>query len=375
MQRKRFGSFFASSLLCACLLAMAAPICVAQAPKAQSKQPNPAVLRVGVAGSEPFVVNSGNGYAGISVEIWQAIADHTGLRYHFQPYGSVPEALAALQAGSLDVVVGPVSVTASRAREVLFSQPYFQSSLSILSSSSSPSPWQRVQPFFSRSFFIAIGILLLVLALVGTLIWLAERKTSADQFPYRAGPGIANGVWLAIVTMTTVGYGDRAPKTFLGRLITGSWMIVSLITATSLIAGIASTLTLTGMRTNLVSTAEELRGKKVAVVPGTPGADFARRYGAEIVNVQSMQEGYKLLHRRSAQAIVFDRPQLLYFGTQQHDSAEAVSKAEYEHQGYAFAFPSSSALLHPVNLSLLRLEESGRVDRIVREWLGDEAQN
>ncbi len=335
----------------------------------------PKVLRVGVAGSEPFVVNAGNGLEGISVEIWQAIADHTGLRYHFQTYGSVPEALTALQDGSVDVVVGPVSVTAGRAREVRFSQPYFQSSLSILSSIHGPSIWQRVQPFFSPSFFITIGILLFVLALVGTLVWLAERKTSTDQFPYRAGPGIANGIWLALVTMTTVGYGDRAPKTFWGRLVTGTWMIVSLITATSLIAGIASTLTLTGLQTNVVSTAEQLRGKKVAAVPGTPGAVFARRYGAEIVNAQSIQEGYRLVHQRSAQAMVFDRPQLLYYESKQHDSGESVSKAEYNRQAYAFAFPPSSDLIHSVNISLLRLEESGRVGRIVREWLGDEAEN
>lgn len=365
----------AAQTLCILLAFTAACLCMAQSRIAHNETPAPNVLRVAVAGSEPFVVHSGNGYAGISVEIWQALADHTGLRYHFQQYGSVPDALTALQDGTVDVVVGPVSVTASRANKVAFSQPYYQSSLSILSGMNSPSIWQRVQPFFSPSFFIAIGILLFVLAVVGTLIWLAERKASADEFPYKAAPGIANGIWLAVVTMTTVGYGDRAPKTFLGRVITGIWMVVSLITATSLIAGIASTLTLTGMQTNIVSTAEDLHGKKVAVVPGTPGAGFAQSYGAHLVNVPSVQNGFKLVHDHAVQAMVFDRPQLLYYKAQQHDSVEAISKAEYEHQGYAFAFPSGSPLVHGVNVSLLRLEESGRVDRIVREWLGAEAEN
>lgn len=377
MQREQVLKLFAKPVLGALVVLAAGLPCAArqQAAKQTPAAPTPAVLRVGVAGSEPFVVNSGNGLEGISIEIWQALADHTGLRYHFQTYGSVPEALAAVKAGTLDAVVGPVSVTASRAREVQFSQPYFQSSLSILSRIDSPSPWQRIQPFFSKPFFIAIGILLCVLAMVGTLIWLAERKASADQFPYEAGPGIANGIWLAIVTMTTVGYGDRAPKTFLGRLIAGAWMVVSLVTATSLVAGIASTLTLTGMQTSVVSTAEELRGKKVAVVSGTTGEEFARRHGANLVDVPSIDEGYQLVRHGSVQAMVFDRPQLLYLGTQQHDASVAVSKAEYEHQGYAFAFSESSPLVHTININLLRLEESGRVDRIVREWLGDEAQN
>lgn len=334
------------------------------------------VLRVGVVGSQPFVVNQGNGFEGIAVEIWQAIADRANLRYHFQPFDSVASALGALKDGKIDVAVGPISVTAARAREVGFSQPYFQSSLSILSSSESPSAWQRLKPFFSPSFFIAVTVLLFVLALVGTLIWLAERKTSPDQFPYEPSPGIANGIWLAIVTMTTVGYGDRTPRTFVGRVIAGIWMVVSLVTATSLVAGIASTLTLTGLQTNLVATAEQLRGKKIAVVPGSTGVAFARRYGAEIVNVPSIAAGAELVRRHSVEGMVFDRPELLYFQTQHHEPAESVSKAEYEHQGYAFAFPlSSQPLIHTVNLHLLRMEESGRVDRIVHEWLGDQAQN
>ena len=342
---------------------------------AQPGKPAPEPLRVGVAGSEPFVVDKGNGLEGISVELWQAIAAQTGIRYRFQRYGSVPDALSALTSGSLDAVIGPVSVTASRVKDVRFSQPYFQSSLSILSGTEEPSIWQRIRPFFSTSFFVAITVLFLVLALVGTLIWLAERRVSEVEFPRRPGPGIANGIWLAIVTMTTVGYGDRTPRTFLGRLVTSIWMIVSVITATSLIAGIASTLTLTGMRSNVVSTAEQLKGKRVAAEASSPGEFFAKRYGARIVTVASIEQGYELIRKGQADAMVFDRPQLLYFGTRQHESTESVSKAEYVHQAYAFAFPLSSSLVVQVNGSLLRLEESGRVDRIVKEWLGDQAVN
>jgi polar amino acid transport system substrate-binding protein len=271
--------------------------------------------------------------------------------------------------------VGPVSVTASRAARALFSQPYFQSSLSILSGTEEQSIWQRVQPFFSISFFVAIAVLLLVLLVVGTLIWLAERRVSENEFPDRPIAGIGNGVWLAIVTMTTVGYGDRVPKTFLGRLVAGAWMVISLITATSLVAGITTTLTLTGMRSNVVSSAEQLNKKRVVVEANSPSEQFARQYGAQLITVGSIRQGYELISKHQADAMVFDRPQLLYFTTQQHHPTESVSKAEYDHQAYAFAFSMSSQLVHRVNISLLRLEESGRVDRIVKEWLGEQAQN
>ena len=136
-----------------------------------------------------------------------------------QPYENVPEALKALESGALDVVVGPVSITAERATQVRFSQPYFQSSLSILSRTETPGIWGRIAPFFSTSFFTAVGILLCILAVVGALVWLLGRRAGNEAFPRDPVRGIANGIWFAIVTMSTVGYGDLAPKTLLGRLI------------------------------------------------------------------------------------------------------------------------------------------------------------
>jgi polar amino acid transport system substrate-binding protein len=328
-------------------------------------------LRVGVAGTEPFVVESGGTLEGISVEIWQALAAQAAMGYEIHAYENVPHALDALTSGKLDLVVGPVSITAERAQFARFSQPYFESSLSILSRADSYSLWQRVAPFFDVRFFYAVGILLVVLTLVGTLVWLAERREPDTHFPRQPGRGVANGIWFAIVTMSTVGYGDLAPRTRMGRLVTGVWILISIIMASSLVAGIASTLTLAGMTGSVISTAEQLTGKTVAVLANSPGEVFARNYGGRLREVETLQQGYELLKRRAVDAVVFDRPQLLYFLQQQHESSLVVSNAEYMPQKYGFAMPLSSNLVHPLNVTLLQLEESGRVSRIVRAWLGE----
>jgi polar amino acid transport system substrate-binding protein len=337
--------------------------------------PVPKPLRVGVAGSEPFVVKTASGtLEGVAVEIWQALAAQSGLKYALQPYDSVPLALNALSAGEVDLVIGPVSITAERAKLVRFTQPYFASSLSILSRAEGFSLWHRIAPLFSVAFFYAIGVLLLVLAAVGTLVWLAERHERDTQFAQPPVRGIANGIWFAVVTMSTVGYGDLAPRTRLGRAVTGVWIIISVIMASSLVAGIASTLTLTGMKTSMISSAEQLHGRRVAVLSDSPGQEFARRYGADLRGVESLARGYQLLNRGAVDAVVFDRPQLLYFLQHQHNQDLTVSNAEYMRQNYGFALPLTSTLLHPINVTLLQLEESGRVDRIVREWLGESEQ-
>lgn len=328
-------------------------------------------LRVGYAGHPPFIQNSKGKPSGISWEIWEAVADKAGWKYTVKNYTDVPTAISELKAGKMDVLVGPVSITADRVQDAVFTQPYFQSSLAILSHSEPPTFWQRLSPFFSRAFFVAIGILLLVLAIVGTLIWLAERRTSTEDFPRSPARGIGNGIWCAVVTMTTVGYGDRAPATLLGRIVAGTWMVLSLIVATSLIAGIASTLALSSVASVQITTAEQMHGHKIAVVTDSPSVSFVRHFGGKIIAVDSIAEGFRLLKNRSVKAFVYDRPQLLYYLQEHQDNDLKVSKAEYMRQGYGFALPLDSKLIRPLDIDLLKLDETGRIKRILKEWLGD----
>lgn len=211
-----------------------------------------------------------------------------------------------------------MSITAERARFARFSQPYFESNLSILSRTEDLSPWDRIKPFFNMSFYYAVGFLLLVLAIVGTLIWLAERGGPDSQFPNHPVKGIANGIWFAVVTMSTVGYGDLAPRTRVGRLVAGIWIILSVITASSLVAGIASTLTLTGLKTSVISTAQDLAGKSVAVLANSPAETFVQDHGARIREVDSLRNAYQLLLRRTVDSVMVGREQRVAVGKGRH---------------------------------------------------------
>lgn len=328
-------------------------------------------LRVGIAGSSPFVIDT-TADTGISLEIWDALAEKMQWSYRKIYFEDVPQALAALEQGKVDAVAGPVSITSERAEKVRFTQPYFQSSLSILSRQDEFSLWQRISPFFTKKFFIAVCIFIFILAIVGTLLWLAERKENKKQFTEEPLAGILNGMWCAITTMTTTGYGDVAPKTLWGRIIASTWMVISLIFATTMIAGIASTVTLTGMSTSTIKTSDELRSKRVAVVKGSPSEDFVRDHGGKTIFVDDLAQGVSFLTAKKADALVYDRPQLQYY-LQQYPGKELVlSVAEFDRQGYGFAFPIKDTSLHQININLLDLKESGNVQLITSNWLGSE---
>jgi voltage-gated potassium channel len=66
---------------------------------------------------------------------------------------------------------------------------------------------------------VFLGTVLVLTLLMGSLLYLVEG-------PEHGFSSIPRGVYWAIVTMTTVGYGDLAPKTDLGQLIAACVMIM-----------------------------------------------------------------------------------------------------------------------------------------------------
>ncbi len=326
-------------------------------------------LIVGVAGSEPFVFQSDPVDRGIAVEIWEDLAAEKDWNYTYKPFETVNAALQSLTKGELDLVVGPISITSKRLEYMKFSQPFYNSSLTIASRHDKLDIWQRLKPLFSMKLLIAISIFLVILALVGTLLWYAERKQSPDQFPWDPVHGIANGMWLAIVTMSTTGYGDKAPVTLWGRIIAGSWMVISLIFATSMVAGIASTLTLSSLGSSTISTIEQLSGRKAATIADSPSEAFLKEYHVKVVGVSNLHDAVAKLKSKEVDAVVYDRPQLLYFLKNNRDEDLHIAKAEYYKLGYGFAFPLNTTLTYDVNRGLLELAEDQKVTEIVEDYL------
>ena len=337
--------------------------------QAHSIKPNTTndTLMVGLAGTEPFVFDDNN--KGIAVEIWDKIAKENSWNFKYIPFGNVNDALHRLEKGDLDIVVGPISITSQRLENMRFSQPFYNSSISIISRLDNQSFWQMVKPLFSLKLEIAVLVFLVLLGIVGTLFWLAEHKKSPEQFSKKPLQGIGSGMWLAIVTMSTTGYGDKAPITLVGRIIAGVWMVLSIIFATSMVAGIASTLTVSSLGSTTISTIEQLSGHKAATISISPAEDFLKKSNIKVIHVNNLNEAISKLKNKEVDAVVYDRPQLLYFLKHNNKEDLYISKAEYYKQGYGFAFPLNSELTFDVNRSLLELAENQEINRIIHYYI------
>ena len=67
-----------------------------------------------------------------------------------------------------------------------------------------------------HEFGLILGLLCITILMSGSLLYLAEADAQPDKFG-----SIPRALWWAIVTLTTVGYGDAYPVTTLGRFLAG----------------------------------------------------------------------------------------------------------------------------------------------------------
>ncbi|MGB7393318.1 MAG: transporter substrate-binding domain-containing protein [Pricia sp.] len=333
---------------------------------AQTQQDS--TIQVGFAGSEPFILD-GQEANGIAPDIWKEIAFNAELNYKFSPYQSINEGIDAVQSGEIDVLIGPITINSQRAENISFSQPFFDTEMGILAPVMELTLWDRIRPLFSVNFLLAVLSFLLLLTFVGLIFWLVEGRKYPEEYGSKPSKGIGSGIWLALVTMTTVGYGDMAPRTTAGRVVIGSWMIISLIMATSFIAGIATTLSLTGQSETTITELGQLGSKRVAVPNYKKMLDNFKAVGASPVTVNNVEEGYKLLTDGKVDALVYDIVPLEYILEPSAEEEYKLSKRNINPQHYGFVFPLNSSLRHTVNLEILKLKESDDIEQIIAGYV------
>ena len=350
-----------------CLLLLA-PLAGATETGSTSQPP----LRVGITEVPPFVIADGKGgWEGISIDLWRSIAEQKGWAFEFRPMGFT-DLLQAVESGEIDIAVGALTMTSEREQRFDFSHPFYQTGLSIAVARAPKSGLlQSLRALFSWGFLSVVGGLALLLLAAGTLLWLFERRRNPEQFGGNATEGIGASFWWAAVTMTTVGYGDKAPVTFAGRLVALIWMFAGLIMVASFTAAITSALTVSNLQYQIRGP-QDLPGSTVATIAGTASARYldeqrivSRAYPDLTGAMQSVTAG-------ETDAVVYDRPLMQYRNQQLGRERLELLPGVFDQQLYALAMPAGSRLREPLNEAVLRLTESADWRLIQRAYLGEQ---
>lgn len=129
-------------------------------------------------------------------------------------------------------------------------------------------------------------LLLVIMAIIsGIIMWALDSYWNPGEFPPSFFIGSWEGFWWAFVTMTTVGFGDKAPRSFLARVYALVWVLIGLVIISLFTASVSSALTAFSLSNDV-----KLNGRKIITLQQSEADRYGTKKNAEIKTVSSFDE-------------------------------------------------------------------------------------
>lgn len=359
--------FVVAGFLATCLLlaAVVAPAFAQDAPAPQTTADQP--MTVGVHALPPYLMQDKDGsWYGLGIDMLDAMSRRLVREYRLVE--AMPDAMVQdVAGGKLDMALGGVPINAADEAVIDFSVPYYSGDLGVaLRVVDKIGPTMMFQLLTSPAFLYMLGLLTGPVFVIGALIWLLERRANPEQFEPRPARGVFSGFWWATVTMTTVGYGDKAPVTFFGRLLAMAWMFTALILAAITTAQLAAGLT-SSLHTNFVDNIHDLSGLTVGTIIDSPAAAELGLLNLSFTSFDTVQDGLDALENHDIDALVYDRAILQWTLDDYRDLY--LSNLEFMQQNYALILPQNDPDRDAINVAILQTLESQQWHLILERYL------
>jgi polar amino acid transport system substrate-binding protein len=177
------------------------------------------------------------------------------------------------------------------------------------------------------------------------------------------------GIYWALVTMTTVGYGDKAPSTLSGRVVATLWMFLSIALISIFTGTVATLLTVERLGPRLAGF-QDLSHVRVASVTASAAAQLlnAREIPAE--HFPDLEQALQALLDGRADTVVFDRALLASALMRRPGLPIAILPGTARLEYYAFALKPDEPLRRQINRVIARTLDSQAWARVRFEYLG-----
>lgn len=334
-------------------------------------------IRVATKPLAPFVIYdvASREYTGFSIELWQSIAEEANLEYELYGVNTVAKLLDEVERGAADAATAGIGITERRETLLDFSHSYFESGLQIMVAKQDRGLWGEdlialARAIFSPQLLEVFGLLLVCLLVAAHVMWYSERHINED-FSEAYWPGIWEAFWWSAVTATTVGYGDKTPKTMGGRVVGLLWMFSGLFVLASFTASIASAFAISEVSAH-IGGPDDLHGKRVATIDRSTAESYLKQQGIRTILFQHEDDAYEALLNEEVDAVVYDAPVLQHYVALNSEKDVELAGVVFQEQQYGVALSHNPVLRERINRALLRLVESGDYAALYAEWFGEE---
>lgn len=336
----------------------------------------PKLIHVGVIMDMPFAQNIDGHYSGIAVDIWERIAKINHWQFVYTPLSSnhmesVIDTLAS--SNNLDVVIGPVSVSAARLEKVDFSRPFYLSSIGVITKRNELGILDIAHMLLSKNLLHIIIILVLSFAAYLTLLWFFERNKAREGVTINNQyPNLTQRIWLHLFQKKV----DYMPITTQGRIIGIFWVIIAAAIFTAINANFTSSLTIARYKSSqTTSTLAGLQAAKVAGVKGQFNIEVAEKNGIEVSKVNNIEAAIKLLDAGKVDGVVSDTPVAVEYLRHHNLPNLVLSPVILENDELAFAIKSNSPLRHAIDIGIITFQDDDSVEPLCKRYIGDEAKH
>lgn len=330
-------------------------------------------LNVGVLMIMPFAQNLNGHYSGIAIDLWERIAKYYNWEYTYIPLGqNIKDGINTLANGtSLDIIIGPVSVTSARLKEVDYTRPFYLSSIGVITKKHEISLWDIFKVIFSKNLFHVIIIFVSVFIFYLSMLWIFEKnKTTLEENP-EYFTKLTQRIWLHLFQKKV----DYMPRTTHGRVIGIFWILFAAATFTAINANITSALTIARYENaNITNSLEGLQASKLAGIKGQISVDIAQKDGIEVVTTPNLDEAIQLLENDKVDGVVCDKPVGVYYLRTKRLAKLMMGPSILENDELAFAVKLNSPIRHEIDLALTGLQDDDSVVPICHKYIGDEAK-